>query len=139
MKGFSILELLIVMAIIAILAVATVPFLSSFYLRTNLDTTRDILVSSVRKAQSYAMDGKNNAVWGICLSGSSIRVFQGSCSSPTTKEDYSVPSSVTVSGLSTTTFSSSRGEPLATFSATISASLGSHTVSVNSAGVLTIN
>lgn len=139
MRGFTIIELLIVMAIIAALAVATVPFLSSFYIKTNLDTTRDVLVSSVRKAQSYAMDGKDGSVWGICLSGSAIRVFEGTCGAPTIKEDYSVPGNISVSGLSVTTFSSTRGEPSATFSATLSSGVDTHNIQINAAGLLTIN
>lgn len=139
MRGFSLIELLLVIAIIAVVAVTTVPFLSNFYLRTNLDTTRDVLVSSIRKAQSYAMDGKDGAAWGICLSGSSIRVFETSCTSPAIKEDYSIPGNISLTGLPTTTFSSGRGEPSATFSAQVTSGVNLRIVQINSAGVLTIN
>lgn len=138
-KGFTILELLIIIAMIAVLGAATVPFLSGFYLKTNLDTTKKMLVSSVRKAQNYAMDGKNGAVWGVCMSGTSLRVFQGSCATPTVAEDYTVPANISLTGLTTTTFSSGRGEPSATFSATLSSGAESHTVLINAAGALTIN
>jgi type II secretory pathway pseudopilin PulG len=139
MKGFTVIELLLVIAIVIVLGAVAAPFLSRFYLQTNLDTTSQILVSSIRKSQAYSMDGKGGAAWGICLNGSAIRIFQGTCASPTTNEDYNVPSTVTVTGLPSITFSTGRGEPSATFSATISSQIGSHTVQINSSGALTIN
>lgn len=139
MKGITLLELLIVISIFAILIGAASPFLSRFYLQSNLDTTVDMLVSTVRKAQSYSMDQKNGSSWGVCVNGSNLRLFQGTCNAPTINEDYGIPGNITVSGLPSITFSTGRGEPTATFSATVSSQIGSHTVQVNTAGALTIN
>jgi prepilin-type N-terminal cleavage/methylation domain-containing protein len=138
-RGYTVIELLLVIAIILVLGVAATPFLSRFYLQTNLDTTEQILVSSIRKAQSYSMDGKDGLPWGVCLTGGAIRVFETSCASPTIKEDYTIPTTISISGLSTITFSSSRGEPSATISATVSSQIGTHSVQINTAGALTIN
>lgn len=139
MRGITVIEVIIVIAIIAILAATSTPFISRFILQTNMDGASDMLVSTIRKAQSYSMDGKGGTSWGVCLSGNAIRLFTGTCGAPTINEDYSVASSVTVTGLPSITFSSSRGEPSATFSAVVSSQIGSHTVSINSAGILTIN
>ena len=139
MRGYTVVELLLVIAIVLVLGAAAAPFLSRFYLQVNLDTTEQMLVSSIRKAQDYSMDGKTGSVWGICLNGSAIRIYTGTCASPIIHEDYSVPSTVTVSGLSTITFSTGRGEPSATISAVVSSQIGSHTVQINTAGGLTIN
>lgn len=139
MRGITFIETLIIISVISILGVASAPFLSRFYLQTNVDTTKQMLVSSIRKAQSYSMDGKSGSAWGICLNGSNIRIFTGSCGSPTLSEDYAVPSSVTVTGLSTITFSTGRGEPSSTISAQVTSQIATYTVQVNTGGAITIN
>ena len=138
-KGISYIELLIVVGLMAIIGASVSPFLSNFILRNNLETTVDNLVGTIRKAQSYSMDGKNNAVWGVCLSGGNIRLYTGSCSSPTISEDFSVSSSVSITGLSDTTFSRLRGEPSNILGVTISTDIGSATISLNAAGGMEVN
>ena len=138
-KGISYIELLIVVGLMAIIGASVSPFLSNFILRNNLETTVDNLVGTIRKAQSYSMDGKNNAVWGVCLSGGNIRLYTGSCSSHTISEDFSVSSSVSITGLSDTTFSRLRGEPSNILGVTISTDIGSATISLNAAGGMEIN
>ena len=137
-KGLTLIELLIVIAIIGILGAATTPFLSNFVLRSAFDTTVDRAISSIRKAQNFAMDGRNNETWGVCVTESKIRVYAGSCDSPTISDNFSFPDTVTVSGLNDTTFSSTRGEPSQTLSITISSTLDSATITLNSAGGLEI-
>lgn len=137
-QGVTLIELLLVLSIIAVLGTATTPFLSRFVTANNLDTTRDNVIGTIRKAQQYAMDGKNDATWGACVTGTNIRLFQGTCTTPTFSEDFSIPTSVTVSGFAETTFSK-RGEPSGAVTITISSATGSHTVSINAAGGITVN
>lgn len=139
MKGVTFLELLIVIAIIAILGAATSPFIAGFFIQSNVDTTADKVISTIRKAQSYSIDAKNGATWEVCVSGSNIRLFTGTCGSPTFNEDFAFPSSVSVSGLSTITLNK-RGEPSSNLTITISAATtGTRTISINSAGRISIN
>ena len=138
-KGVSYIELLIVVGLIAIIGAFVSPFLSNFILRNNLETTIDNVVGTIRKAQSYSMDGKNNAIWGICLSDDNIRLYTGSCNSPIISEDFSVSSSISITGLSDTTFSRLRGEPSNTLGVTISTDIGSATISLNAAGGMEVN
>lgn len=137
--GITLIEILLVIAIIAILAAAIAPFLSSFVLRNNHDIARDRLLGSFRKAQSYSMTKKNGAIWGVCLSDSTtIRLYRGSCNSPAYSEDYGFNSNITISGFSNVTFSKHRGEPSASVSTTITSSQSSDTITVNSAGRIAI-
>lgn len=138
-KGISYIELLVVMSLIAIIGAAVSPFLSNFIQRNNLETTVDNLVGTVRKAQAYSMDGKENSVWGVCLNGDSIRLYTGSCNSPIISEDYSVPASVSITSLTDTTFSRLRGEPSNSLNVTISTDIGSTTVTLNAAGGMEVN
>ena len=107
----------------------------------NLEVAANKVVSTVRKSQAYAMASKGSATWGFCKMGNNIRLYSGSCSTPTHHEDFDV-SKVTVSGLSDISFSGipgKRGEPSQALTITISNDVGVKTVSINNAGGMTIN
>lgn len=137
-KGITLIELLLVVAIIALLAATSTPFLSRFVLQTQFDSSFDKVVSSIRKAQQYSISEKISSSWGVCVTGSSVRMFLGSCASPTISEDFTIPQTVSITGLTTTTFNS-RGEPSNTLTISISTEIDSKTISVNSAGGITYN
>ncbi len=140
-KGFSFIELLLVVAIISIIAAASAPFLSRFLAVNDLEVSTDKVVSTIRKAQSYAMSGKDGAVWGFCKSGNSIRLYKTSCASPDYSEDFDI-SRVNINEFSDTSFSGVsglRGEPSGSVLITISNSTGTNTVSINYAGGVSFN
>ena len=122
-----------------IIGVAATNFGASTLLSNNLDADRGMLVSSLRKAQSYAMSKKNNLSWGVCLTSSTIRVFGGTCASPTIKDDYVLSNSTEISGLSTVTFSNLRGEPSTTQSIVLTGNNKTYTITVNLLGGIQIN
>lgn len=139
--GFSFLELLLVIAIISIIAASSAPFMSRFLAQNQLEVSTDKVVSTIRKSQSYAMANKDNAVWGFCISGSIIRLYKDSCSSPSYNEDFDL-TRVTVSGPVDVYFAGTagkRGEPSEDVTITISNNMGVNTVLINSAGGLTLN
>ena len=121
-----------------IIASATA-FSSRWYLQNNLQAANNMLVSSLRQAQTYAISKKNNLTWGVCLTGQTIRVFGGSCASPTIKYDYLLPVSVGISGLSTVTFSSFRGEPNTAQNITLTGNNQTFNLIINTAGGLSVN
>jgi len=135
-RGVTLIELLLSIAIIGIIGAVASPFVSSFIVRVQYNTTVDKTLSVIQKAQGYAMDGKGTGVWGVCTTGSVLRLFSGTCLLPVFAEDFTIPSIVSVAGLSETTFSL-RGEPvpLAGLSAiTISARTNQTTIRVNAGG-----
>jgi len=122
-----------------IIATTASVFNSRWYLQNNLEASKNILVSSLRKAQGYAIAKKNNLTWGVCLTGTTIRMFGGSCASPTIKDDYLLPVGVSTSGLSTVTFSSLRGEPNTAQNINITGNGKTFNLIINSAGGLDVN
>ena len=141
-KGVSLIEIILVVAIIAILAATVSPFLSSYFLRNNASNTVDKVVATIRKAQEYTMTGRHDLDWGVCIDGQTLKLYGGtSCSSNTIEENFNIPSSVSISGISDTKFTN-RGEPNPSnglSSISITADTGSVTVQVNSAGGMEIN
>lgn len=138
LKGGSYTELLLVIALLSIIGLLSLPFYTGFVLRSNMQTTRDKVVSSIRKAQMYSISARAGGAWGLCLYESKVRIYRGTCESPTRKEDYDIPSSVNVSGLSDTQFSVLRGEPTNTLSITISSSIDSININLNQSGGMDI-
>ena len=122
-----------------IIVVSASVFSSRWYLQNNLDSTKNILISSIRKSQAYAMSKKDNLTWGVCLIGQTIRFFGGTCNTPTVKDDYIFPTNVTITGLSTVTFSSFRGEPNTAQNITLSGNNKNFNLIINQSGGISVN
>ena len=138
-SGITFIEIIIVVTIIAVLSATTAPFVSGFILRNNLETAQDKVVSTIRKAQFYSMDGKNGSAWGICVRGTSIRLYRGDCDSPDFSEDLDYSSTISIVGLDDTTFSKLRGGPSNALNITVSSSIDSVNIQVNQAGAIDVN
>jgi Tfp pilus assembly protein FimT len=137
--GFTLIELILSMGLLMIIIISASAFSSSWYLQNNLDGAKNMLMSSLRQSQSFAMAKKNNLTWGVCLTGKTIRMFGGSCASPTIKNDYLLPSSVTINGLSTVTFSSFRGEPNSAQAISLIGNNKTYNLVVNLGGGISVN
>lgn len=137
--GFTLIELILVVGLILIIATTATVFNSSWYLQNNLDSTKNMLTSSIRKAQSYSIAKKNGLTWGVCLTGQTIRMFGGSCASPTIKDDFILPTNISINGLSTITFNPLRGEPNSAQSINLSGNNKTFNLIINSAGGVSVH
>lgn len=122
------------MSVVVVSSVAS----SRLFLQNNAESAKNMLISSIRKAQSYAISKKNSSTWGVCLTGRTIRMYGGSCALPTIKDDYLLPESVTISGLSDFTFSNFRGEPSSAQSVTLSGNGQNFNLTLNTVGGLSV-
>lgn len=132
-QGLTLIELLLVVAIFAIVAASSTPFYSRFVTQMQMDTTSSRLFASLRKAQQYAIDGRGDMTWGVCLHEGMIRMYSQSCTDPITKDDFVLPNVVEVSGLTNVIFSQ-RGEPDSPTTITVSTSIGTEEITINQAG-----
>ena len=139
MKGFTLIEIILTTSILLVMAGIASPFFSNQVSGNNLEVISQELISSLRKAQNYSFNGNNNTDWGVCLFNSNIRLFQGTCATPTIKEDYSIPGQITVSGLNTITFSRLNGEPNSQAVISISNGPSTRTINISSAGAISLN
>ena len=139
MKGVTFIELLMIVAIVMIIAAGASPFYVNLISKNNLNSTANGFESTLRKAQTYAVSGKDNTTWGVCVTGGNIRLFGGTCGSPSRKEEIGIPSGVSVTGFSTVTFTNLRGEPSSAFTFSVSNQAGSKSIIINASGNVSTN
>lgn len=137
-KGISYLEMLIVLALFMIIASIGGPIMIGYLQRNNMDAAKSMLIGNLRKAQMYSITGKSNADWGVCLTDNHIRLYSGNCGSPDINEDFQIPNSVSISGLTDVTFSQMRGEPSSTLNIEIQALDESAVIQMNPVGGISI-
>ncbi len=139
-RGFSLIELLLVIAIVTVLSAMTATFYSRFLNQNSVANVTDQVVGDLRKAQTYAMMGKKNGNWGVTFNASKIYLYQGAnfgARNTALDETFSVASSVSISGLGDVNFVRSTGLPNAGTTITIFTTADSKTVTVNSQGMVT--
>lgn len=132
LKGFTIIEVLLVIAVLAVLLGLSVPVYQSFYNNNELDVFVSVLVQSLRRAKTLSMSVEGDSQWGLKIETGYLILFKGSSFSardPGYDEVFSLPNSISFSGLNEITFSKLYGIPGTT--GNISLSLAGKTIAVN--------
>ena len=134
-RGFTIIELLLVILIVSIITLMSASFYSRFLTQNAVDNTREQLVGSFRKAQTYSMMGKQNGVWGVRYTLSPKKITLYLTGSSAFDEIYNVNDNITVTVFDIT-FAKITGLPSATPTITITGGDNSKTITINSQGVV---
>ncbi len=140
-KGFTLIEVLIIVGIVATLSLSSVGFLSRFFTQNAVSNSVDQLTGQLRKAQIYAMAGKQNGNWGVryATASSQIILFQGdtyASRNTALDEKFTFNSNISVTGMTDIIFTRMTGTPSASATVVISGANNSDTISVNSLGVV---
>lgn len=102
-RGFSFIEIILVVAIMTILGTLGTVFYTRFLTQNSIANTTDHLISQLRKAQIYAMEGKQNGgSWGVNYTVSPKQVQFYLNGSSSFNENYSVNSNITITNSSAT-------------------------------------
>ncbi|MDD5041083.1 MAG: hypothetical protein PHX87_00165 [Candidatus Peribacteraceae bacterium] len=140
-KGFTAVETLLTLGIIAITAGVSVPLYRTYQLRSDLDTAVEQAKHALERAQVLARAGQNDSMWGYAA-GEGV-LFQGEAFAirePQSDELYIVPGSVKVSGMAEVVFQRVSGEPLTTGKIVYEAGNGEQrTITVTTEGTLTLS
>ncbi len=97
-RGFTLLELLLVVAIITILSATIVPISQTVFTQSNLSISAHNLESDLYKAYTYAREGKEDSSWAVLIKHSSEGSFVYLHTDSSTEDSYEIPSSVIISG-----------------------------------------
>lgn len=140
MKGFTLIELILVVAIMLTISVMAPVFYSRFLLQNAVANTVDQLTGSFRKAQIYSMMGKQGSAWSVNYSLNTITLYKGTTFASRDSsfdETFSVNSNVSVAGLTDVSFARFSGLPTpSTSSITVSSGNNSKNITINSQGVV---
>ena len=137
-KGFTLLELLLSIALISVLAGFSLPVYRTLIKKNDLDIAANSIVASLRRAQilSQAVDG--DITWGVKVQSGSIVVFKGaSYATRDTAYDeiFDVPTSIGIGGTGEYVFAKMTGLPQSTGTTTLTSESDTRTVSINAKGM----
>jgi prepilin-type N-terminal cleavage/methylation domain-containing protein len=140
--GFSLIEVLLVLALVGVVAGLSVPVYQSFQVRDDLDIAANTTVQTLRRAQTLSQAISQDATWGVSVQSGSIVLFQGAnFATRDTDHDevFFVPTTITIAPASTTEFVFDKftGEPQATGSLTLESTTNeSRTVTLGEKGII---
>ena len=138
-RGFSLIEVLLSIAMIAILAGLSVPIYNTFQVQNELHIAADTFTQTARRAQSLARSGTHDSDWGVSVQAGQIVLFSGdsyTARDVDRDESFELPTTVTPSGASEVVFDRTDGVPPTTPSITFTGSTGdSEIVAINAWGV----
>ncbi|MFA6588621.1 MAG: type II secretion system protein [Patescibacteria group bacterium] len=138
--GFTLLEVLLSIAIIGVLAATGVPIYQSLQNRNDLDIAATSLAQALRRAQtlSQAVDGDSN--WGVSIQAGNIILFQGisyATRNSNFDETTSISPTINLSGFNEVVFSKFSGLPISIGSLTLtSLNNETRTLSINTKGTV---
>ena len=140
MRGLALLEVILVIATIAVLAAISVPVYSKLQVKNDLDVAANTVTQTLRRAQTLSQAVDGDTTWGVKLQTSGISLFKGaSYATRDTNfdEDYLLNGNVMPSGVTEVVFSKLLGAPNTTGTITLTSSNNDvQNITLNSKGVL---
>lgn len=138
--GFTLVEVLLVMAIVIVIFVAAAPVYFPLVFRNDLAISQNTVSSLARRAQLLAQGVDGDGGWGIKIQSGSITLFTGAsyASRDTNKDEiHELPSTINPSGLQEVMYTKFTGLPSSTGTLTFIASNNeTSTVTINEKGTV---
>lgn len=100
-RGFSLMEILVVMGLMAILATVAMRSLSGFRNEDSLVSASDIVRQTVEEARSLTLSSKNDQQHGVHFESTQVVLFEGTTYSSSDPDNVvrPLPSSVTITDI----------------------------------------
>lgn len=140
-NGFTLIEIIVVVAIVTILAGLSLPVFTYFQTFSVLDSAEQEVIQNIRYTQSKAASGQENSNFGIYINSTQYVIYKGdSYETRDASEDklFSVPNNTILSGLVDVNFEQGTGIPSTNgYIAVTHVMSGSYeTISINEAGLI---
>lgn len=139
--GFTLLEVLLSVAIMSIIAAMSLPVLAAFNDRNNLDLAAQGIASQLRRAGTYSRGVSGDSQWGVHMQSGAVTLYKGAsfASRDTAYDEPTVISGpVAVTGLSDVVFSKLSGLPSQSGSVTLTNTNTNdvRTITINAQGMV---
>lgn len=141
MRGFTLIEILLSVALISLIASFLVPIEHTVLVRNRLSEATATLTNAVRTAGFKARIGDENSTWGVWIGTTEVVVYKGT-SFPlrdiNRDESFELPSGISITAQPATDikFQKLTGKPLADTTLVISNDAGEKKLYLNINGVL---
>lgn len=137
-RGFTLVELLLSVSIIGLLVGLSAPVYSLFAARNDLDISAQSVADGLRRAQSYARAGRDDAQWSVQIQGENAVLYQGTtyASRNTGEDEVLSMDGVTASGLSNIQFAKVSGTPNMSGSITLTSNNETRVITINAQGMV---
>lgn len=140
-RGFTLVELLVVLAIFGILFLIVGTISSNTLPKSQLIIESDYIEQTLRKAQARTVNQHADSVWGVYLTASTVTLFAGTTYAgrdASFDEVHTLPSGVSLSGLSEVNFEYRTGQTVdtGTISMTSSATGETAVLTVSASGAI---
>jgi len=138
-NGFSLIELLLVIAIMGLIVGISIPFYQSFQLSSQIDTTTNEIIGSLRRAQIRSMASDFDDSWSVRIgTNSQVILYKGydfNARNIDYDEIFEIAPTITISGITDINFDKLTGKTSDIGNINLLSSGGnSQTISVNSQG-----
>lgn len=140
-KGFTLLEVLLSIALIAIILGITTPVYVAFSRRNDLDLATDTATQALRRAQILSQGMSSDDNWGVEIQFGNIIIFKGNVFSTRDQnfdENFSISSAITFSGSNEVIFNKFLGDTSGgTINLINTTENATRTININSKGLVT--
>ena len=138
--GFTLVEVLLSIAAIAIISGISMPIYLSFQVKDDLDIAVVTLVQSLRRSQAQSQASEGDANWGVKIQSGSITLFKGASYAgreASYDEIFNTSSAISFAGISEIVFDKLSGEPDTTGTITLTSTTNqTATVTLNGKGMV---
>jgi len=113
-KGFTMLEIMLVMTVIVIATALTMPIYQAFQPKNDIEVASTAVANGARRAQILSQASNMDSAWGIKIETGKVIVFKGDSYEMRDQEEdeiFEIAKNISISGITEIVFSKTFGMP----------------------------